>query len=71
VFVKETVKDQLTERETEVLYYMAAGMTNKEIGKKLHISASTVKTHTINLYGKLEVSSRIQAVTKAKALRLI
>jgi histidine kinase len=71
VFVKETVKNQLTERETEVLYYMAAGMTNKEIGEKLHISASTVKTHTLNLYGKLEVNSRIQAVTKAKELRLI
>jgi len=63
--------DQLTDREAEVLYYMAAGMSNKEIGAKLGISASTVKTHTLNLYGKLEVSSRIQAVTKAKTLGLV
>lgn len=70
-FIYETVKDHLTERETEVLYYIAAGMSNKEIGEKLHISSSTVKTHTLNLYRKLEVSSRIQAVTKAKALKLI
>ncbi|HHW91341.1 MAG TPA: helix-turn-helix transcriptional regulator [Firmicutes bacterium] len=71
VFIKDTVKDRLTEREMEVLCCIAAGMTNKEIGARLHISASTVKTHTLNLYGKLEVNSRIQAVTKAKALRLI
>jgi ATP/maltotriose-dependent transcriptional regulator MalT len=70
-FINQTVKDQLTEREMEVLYYIAEGMTNKEIGEKLCISASTVKTHTVNLYGKLEVNSRIQAVTKAKALGLI
>lgn len=70
-FVADTVKDRLTRRELEVLACMAAGLTNKEIGEKLHISASTVKTHTLNLYGKLEVNSRIQAVTKAKALKLI
>ncbi len=71
IFINQTVKEQLTEREMEVLYYMAKGMTNKEIGEKLCISASTVKTHTINIYGKLEVNSRIQAVTKAKLLKLI
>lgn len=70
-FVTDEVKERLTEREMEVLHYIAAGMTNKEIGEKLHISASTVKTHTLNLYGKLEVNSRIQAVTKAKALGLL
>ena len=70
-FINQQVKEQLTEREMEVLYYMALGMTNKEIGKKLCISASTVKTHTVNLYGKLEVNSRVQAVAKAKTLGLI
>jgi predicted ATPase/DNA-binding CsgD family transcriptional regulator len=70
-FINQQVKEQLTEREMEVLYYMALGMTNKEIGKKLYISASTVKTHTVNLYGKLEVNSRVQAVAKAKTLGLI
>jgi len=70
-YINETLKEQLTKRELEVLYYMAKGLSNKEIGEKLCISASTVKTHAINLYGKLEVNSRIQAVTKAKALKLI
>ncbi len=70
-FISNVVKDQLTERETEVLRCMATGMSNKEIGEKLHISLSTVKTHTLNLYGKLEVNSRVQAVIKAKTLSLV
>jgi DNA-binding CsgD family transcriptional regulator len=71
IFINQTVKEQLTEREMEVLHCIAEGMTNKEIGEKLCISASTVKTHTINLYGKLEVNSRVQAVTKTKSLGLL
>ncbi|MFO7951468.1 MAG: LuxR C-terminal-related transcriptional regulator, partial [Bacillota bacterium] len=71
VFTNDTVNDQLTDREAEVLYYMAEAMSNKKIGEKLHISSSTVKTHTKSIYGKLEVSSRVQAVIKAKALKLV
>jgi len=71
ISVNQMLKEQLTDREKEVLYYIAQGMTNKEIGEKLCISASTVKTHTMNLYAKLEVNSRMQAVTKAKELGLI
>lgn len=71
VFINDTVNDQLTNREAEVLYHMAAGMSNREIGEKLGISSGTVKTHTLKIYGKLEVSSRVQAVTKAKTLRLV
>lgn len=62
---------KLTEREREVLYYMAAGLSNKEIGEKLHISSTTVKTHALNLYGKLEVNTRVQAVIKARELNLL
>jgi DNA-binding CsgD family transcriptional regulator len=71
MFTNNTVNEQLTNREVEVLYYMAEGMSNKEIANKLYISLSTVKTHTLNIYGKLEVSSRVQAVTKAKKLGLV
>ncbi len=53
--INQVLKEQLTEREIEVLYYIAQGMTNKQIGEKLCISASTVKTHTMNLYAKLEI----------------
>jgi len=71
VFTNDTVNDQLTSREAEVLFYMAAGMSNNEIGEKVHISSGTVKTHTLNMYRKLEVNNRIQAVTKAKTLKLV
>ncbi len=71
IFTFDKVKDQITDREAEVLSCMAMGMSNKEIGEKLGISSSTVKTHTLNLYGKLEVSNRVQAVTKAKKLKLL
>ncbi|HHY59940.1 MAG TPA: hypothetical protein GX504_04920 [Clostridia bacterium] len=50
---------------------MAAGLSNKEIGEKLHISSTTVKTHALNLYGKLEVNTRVQAVIKARELNLL
>lgn len=70
-FIAELVKFKLTDRETEVLSYIAEGMSNKQIGEKLHLSLSTVKTHTLNLYKKLEVSSRVQAVTKAKEVGLL
>jgi LuxR family maltose regulon positive regulatory protein len=61
----------LTEREIEILAEMAKGLTNKAIGEKLFISVATVKTHILNIYRKLEVSSRVTAVNKAKQMRLI
>ncbi|MDO9536538.1 MAG: LuxR C-terminal-related transcriptional regulator [Bacillota bacterium] len=70
-FINQTVKDQLTERETEVLSYMAEGLSNNKISEKLNISSGTVKTHTLNLYRKLEVNNRVQAVTRGKALDLV
>jgi len=70
-FITEMVNDQLTEREIEVLNYMAEGLSNTEISKKMQISSGTVKTHILHFYRKLEVNNRVQAVNKGRALKLI
>lgn len=62
---------RISEREYEVLELLAAGQSNKEIAANLFVSPNTVKTHLANLYGKLEVSRRTQAVQRARELRLI
>lgn len=61
----------LSERELEVLQVLSAGLTNKEIGEKLCISVATVKTHMINIYSKLHVSNRTEAVDKGRQLGLL
>jgi len=62
--------EPLSERELDVLGLIADGLTNQEIALRLHISLSTVKGHTTNIYGKLGVKSRIQAVAQAQSLGL-
>jgi len=61
----------ISKREHEVLQLMATGLSNQEIADKLFVSLNTIKTHTSNLFLKLEVSRRTQAVQKGKELRLI
>lgn len=61
----------LTEREMDVLKHIAEGCSNVEIGEKLFVSENTIKTHVSNLFVKLDVKRRTQAVTKAKELRII
>jgi two-component system, NarL family, response regulator LiaR len=61
----------ISKREHEVLSLMAKGMSNQEIANQLFVSLNTIKTHSTNLFLKLEVSRRTQAVQKAKELRLI
>ncbi|HRG78903.1 MAG TPA: LuxR C-terminal-related transcriptional regulator [Cyclobacteriaceae bacterium] len=61
----------ISRREHDVLELMAKGLSNKEIADKLFVSLNTVKTHSSNLFLKLEVSRRTQAVQRAKELRLI
>lgn len=61
----------LTEREIAVLDKLAEGQSNKEIARALEVSPNTVKTHLAHLYEKLEVSRRVQAVQKAKLLKIV
>lgn len=63
--------EHLSEREMEVLRLIAAGLSNKKITASLFVSLSTVKTHLRNIYGKLNVHSRTEAIAKAKALELL
>jgi len=62
---------ELNEREYEVLKLISEGMSNQEIADKLFLALPTIKTHTSNLFTKLNVRSRTQAIHKAKNLRLI
>lgn len=62
---------ELSKRELEILSLLAQGHSNQEIAGKLFISLSTVKKHNQNLFEKLDVKRRMQAVEKAKRLNLI
>jgi len=61
----------LTARERSILELVAQGHSNKEIGRALVISPETVKTHLENVYGKLAVQRRAQAIARAKDLALL
>ncbi|HET7034500.1 MAG TPA: LuxR C-terminal-related transcriptional regulator [Thermomicrobiaceae bacterium] len=63
--------EALTEREHEILRLLAAGLTNPEIAAQLFISPETVKKHAANIYGKLGVRRRAEAVARARALHLL
>jgi DNA-binding NarL/FixJ family response regulator len=65
------VLEPLTDRELEVLAMVASGATNRAIGRALHISERTVQGHIANIFGKLQVASRTEAVTRGLQLGLI
>jgi LuxR family maltose regulon positive regulatory protein len=67
----QPLDEPLSERELEVLGLIASGLSNSDIAQKLFITVGTVKRHINNIYGKLEVASRTQAMVKARQLRLI
>ncbi|MEN8803797.1 MAG: response regulator transcription factor, partial [Thiogranum sp.] len=63
--------EPLTNRELEILNLLAQRLNTKEIAVKLFISPTTVKKHLNNIYGKLTVNNRQQAVAKARQLNII
>jgi LuxR family maltose regulon positive regulatory protein len=67
----QALPEPLTRRQQEILELLAAGLTNQEIADKLVISPETVKKHTGTIYEKLSVSSRTEAVARARALDLL
>ena len=70
-FVRQPTPATLSAREVEVLRQVAKGSTNAEIGRLLHISEATVKTHPLRAFNKLGVSDRTAAVTTAMSLGLL
>jgi LuxR family maltose regulon positive regulatory protein len=71
LFTPQPLVEPLSEREIEVLRLMADGLKYKEIADKLVISVNTVRHHTRNIYGKLDVNSRAQSVARARDLGLL
>jgi LuxR family transcriptional regulator, maltose regulon positive regulatory protein len=63
--------EPLSERELEVLQLIAAGLSNQEIADRLIIAPGTVKRHINNIYGKLQVGSRTQALAVARDLQIL
>jgi two-component system, NarL family, response regulator LiaR len=68
---KELARLGLSARELEVLQGMAEGLSNQEIAERLFVSLNTIKTHSANIFEKLDVRRRTQAVDKAKKLNII
>jgi LuxR family maltose regulon positive regulatory protein len=63
--------EALSEREREILDLMARGLSNQQVGETLFLSLSTVKWHNQNLFGKLQVQRRTEAVARARDLGLL
>jgi LuxR family maltose regulon positive regulatory protein len=68
---KSELVEPLSEREIEVLQLIANGLTNQEVASRLYLALSTVKVHTRNIYGKLGVNNRTQAVARARTLGIL
>jgi ATP/maltotriose-dependent transcriptional regulator MalT len=67
----EQLVEPLTNRELEVLALIAQGLSNKQVAETLIVSTGTVKWYTSQIYGKLGVNSRTQAIARARELNLI
>ncbi len=67
----QQLDDPLSERELEVLNLLASGRTNSEIARDLFISVGTIKSHTGNIYRKLDVKNRAEALARAREVKMI
>jgi DNA-binding CsgD family transcriptional regulator len=67
----ESLVEPLSSRELEVLRLIDSGITNQQIADRLSVAPSTVKTHINNIYGKLGVETRIQAVKRAQEIGIL
>jgi LuxR family transcriptional regulator, maltose regulon positive regulatory protein len=63
--------EPLSRRELEILQLVAQGLSNREISERLFLALSTVKGHNRNIYGKLQVQRRTEAVARARELGLL
>jgi DNA-binding CsgD family transcriptional regulator len=68
---QKALVEPLSARELEVLRWIDQGLSNPEIAEKLSLAPSTVKTHINNIYGKLAVQTRVQALNRAKELGVL
>jgi NarL family two-component system response regulator LiaR len=68
---QELARVNISKRELEVLQLMAEGLSNHEIADRLHVSLSTIKSHSQNIFEKMEVDRRTQAIDKARKLHII
>lgn len=69
--VSPSLIESLTKREIDILQLMNKGMSNREIGVTLKLTEGTIKGHASNIFSKLEVKNRVQAITIAKEFELI
>lgn len=69
--IPQRLEDPLSERELEVLTLLASGKTNSEVARDLYVSVGTVKSHTGNIYRKLDARNRTEALTRARELKLL
>jgi LuxR family maltose regulon positive regulatory protein len=66
-----SLSEPLSQRELDVLHLMAQGLSNHQISERLFLAVSTVKGHNRNIFGKLQVQRRTEAVARARALGLV
>lgn len=67
----EAALEALTEREREILALLASGASNRHMADRVFVSENTIKFHLKNIYGKLAVANRLQAVAAARRLRIV
>ena len=71
LITREQLDDPLSEREREVLTLLASGKTNSEVARDLFVSVGTVKSHTGNIYRKLDVRNRAEALARAREFKVL